>query len=469
MKKITAIAAVLTILLGSVAFVLWRPRGGRPALDDGSTALSDVESSASHNAAKLVSTTNMADSWSRFRGPNGSGLSVDGRIPTQWSDTHNLAWKTKLPGLGASSPILTEQFVFVTSYSGYGENLQSPGDLNDLKRQLSCIQRSDGAIVWTRTIDSQHREDPYEGMGLPEHGYATNTPVTDGQQVFAFLGKSGVTAFDLQGNQQWQVSVGTQSGNRGWGTAASLILYDNMVIVNAAEESKNLLALDKATGAVVWEAEAATLELCYSTPAIVHVDAQRDDLVVAVPGEIWGMNPRNGKLVWYVETSLTGNLSPSIVVDGTTVYAFGGYRSSGSLAVKVGGKGDVTQSNVLWTSRNSSYVATPVLLEGRLYWIDDRGMYYCASAETGELIHRDRVPNITDGGRPVYASPIAIDGKLYVQTRSSGVFVLQPANELQVIAQNKFEADSSVFNATPAVDAGQLFLRSDAYLYCVSQ
>lgn len=468
MKKFTVITIVAATLTVGLAALFWWPRGGRPAMDDGASA-SGLNATEIKDSTKLVSSANNDLRWSRFLGPNGRGLSDDARIPTQWSDTENLAWKVKLPGAGASSPILTEQFVFVTSYSGYGEDLQNPGDMNDLKRHLSCIRRSDGEIIWTRSINSEHREDPYQGMGLPEHGYATNSPVTDGQRVFAFLGKSGVIAFDMQGQQLWQVSVGTESGNRGWGTAASLMLYENMVIVNAAEESQRLLALDKTTGEVVWEATAATLELCYSTPAIVHVDATRDDLVIAVPGEVWGMNPRNGKLVWYVKTSLTGNLSPSIIVDGTSLYAFGGYRSSGSLAIKAGGKGDVTDSNVLWTSRNSSYVATPVLLDGRFYWIDDRGMYYSARAETGELIDRARVPDINEGGRPVYASPIAIDGKIYIQSRSSGVFILQPGDKLQIVAQNKFESDKSIFNATPAVDAGQLFLRSDTYLYCVSQ
>ncbi|MCC7339217.1 MAG: PQQ-binding-like beta-propeller repeat protein [Pirellulaceae bacterium] len=467
-KKITAITVVAATLTLGLAALLWWPRGGRPAMDDGAS-LPSLNSTEVDDTTKLVSSQSMGLSWGRFRGPNGCGLSDDTRIPTQWSDTDHLAWKVKLPGAGASSPILTEQYVFVTSYSGYGENLQDLGNLNELKRHLSCIQRSNGEVVWTRSVDSEHREDPYQGNGLPQHGYASNTPVTDGQRVFAFLGKSGVIAFDLQGQQLWQVSVGTESGNRGWGTAASLMLYENMVIVNAAEESQRLLALDQATGEVVWEAPAATLELCYSTPAIVHVDATRDDLVIAVPGEVWGMNPRNGKLTWYVTTSLTGNLSPSIIVDGTNVFAFSGYRSSGSLAIQAGGKGDVTDSNVLWTSRNSSYVATPVLLDGRFHWIDDRGMYYSASAETGELIHRARVPDISEGGRPVYASPIAIDGKIYIQTRSSGVLVLQPGDELQVIAQNRLESDKSIFNATPAVDAGQLFLRSDTYLYCVSQ
>lgn len=188
-----------------------------------------------------------------------------------------------------------------------------------------------------------------------------------------------------------------------------------------------------------------------------------------MPGEIWGLNPRTGKLLWYAETSLTDNLSPSVIVDGINIYAFGGYRSSGSVALRAGGSGDVTKSHLLWTSRNSSYVATPVLHEDRLYWIDDRGMYYCADAKTGERLSQSRVPNLDRGQRPVYASPILIDEKIFAQSRLSGLFVLEPSVELKVLAQNQFASDTSIFNATPAVDAGQLFLRSDAYLYCVEK
>jgi outer membrane protein assembly factor BamB len=444
----------------------------RPEQDDTNSGLQLKNASYQQQEASQVSVSaakseNAALPWSRFRGPNGTGISTDQEIPTEWSDSKNLKWKTKLPGPGASSPILTEKHVFVTSYSGYGEQQRNAGDINQLKRHLLCIDRQDGKIVWTRTFDNEQREDPYQGMGLPEHGYATNSPVTDGQTVFAFFGKSGVIAFDLKGNELWKVSVGTSSGNRGWGSAASLTLYEDMLIVNAAEESQSLVALDKATGKEKWKSEASTLELCYSTPSIVHVDETRDELVIAVPGEVWGLNPLNGKLSWYVETSLTGNLSPSVIVDGKTVYAFGGYRSSGSLAIKVGGTDDVTDSHVLWTSRNSSYVATPVLLDGRFYWIDDRGVYYCSDAATGELVHRDRVPGMASGERPVYASPIAIDGKIYIQTRTSGLYVIEPSDELKIIAQNKFASDSSIFNATPAVDNGQLFLRSNEFLYCV--
>lgn len=477
-KRIVLIllAGVAASIVGLVFFLRPFAGDGRPRLDD-PTARPSLETiqveSNSAEPVRLVASSDStepaqsAPSWNRFRGPNGLGVSDDASIPDTWSETQNLAWKTKLPGSGASSPVLTEQYVLITSYSGYGEE-DRQGSMQQLKRHVSCIDRANGKIVWTKTIDNQHPDDPYQGMGLPEHGYATNTPVTDGNFVFAFLGKSGVVAFDMEGNQQWQTSVGTESGNRRWGTASSLIIYDDLVIVNAAEESQSLIALDKATGKRVWNAEASALELCYGTPVIVRVDETRDDLVIAVPGEVWGLNPRTGRLTWFAQTSLTGNLSPSVIVDGANLYVFGGYRSSGSLAIRAGGKEDVTKSHLLWTSKLTSYVATPVLINRYLHWIDDRGMYYCSNADTGELVHRDRMPQIESGGRPVYASPIAVNGKVFVQTRKSGVLVIEPGDSLKVLSQNRFDGDSSVFNATPAVDAGQLFLRSNEFLYCVS-
>lgn len=422
-------------------------------------------------ASALVSyaseNSNIDQGWTRFRGPNGTGVSSATVIPTTWGESSNLIWKTKIPGPGSSSPVLSDDSVFLTSYTGYGEEDFSGGRLEDLKRHLHCIDRKTGEIVWTRSVNAVLPEDRYSGMGVPEHGYATNSPVTDGKKVYAFFGKSGVFAYDVQGNELWQANVGNESGNRGWGTASSLILYRNLVIVNASEESQALFALDKDSGEVVWKAPASILELAYGTPIIARVDEQRDDLVLAVPGEVWGLNPNTGKLVWFATTTLTGNLSPSVIADGDRVYVFGGYRSSGSLAIQMGGIGDVTKSHILWTSRNSSYVVTPILLDDRLIWIDDQGMYFCIAAKSGELIEKKRVPDIESRGRKVYASPVAIGGKLYMQTRHSGVFVLSGEPGYQLISQNRFESDDSVFNATPAVDGDRLFLRSYRSLYCI--
>lgn len=413
-----------------------------------------------------ISSDDLNQGWTRFRGPNGTGIYSATDIPTKWNEGENLYWSTKLPGAGSSSPILTEKHIFVTSYSGYGAADES-GSLSQLKRHLSCVDRSQGTILWTESVDAAKPDDPYQGMGVPEHGYATNTPVTDGESVFVFFGKSGVIAYDMQGKQIWKTEVGKESGNRAWGTASSLVLYNDLVIVNAAEESRSIIALDKSNGKERWRAKADGLELAYGTPVIAKINDQRDDLVIAVPGEVWGLNPNTGKLVWYVTTSLTGNLSPSVILHDGIVYVFGGYRSSGSLAIRVGGEGDVTKTHVVWTSRNSSYVATPVFRDAKLYWIDDRGTYYCIDAKNGELIHRSRVSQIESRDRPVYASAIAAGDYLYFQTRYDGLIVTTLSSKLDVVNRNRFENDDSMFNATPAADSGELYLRSDDRLYCV--
>jgi outer membrane protein assembly factor BamB len=429
----------------------------------------ETSQDSNSQAVFVHSNTNNLDNpaWSRFRGPNGSGISSDASIPSHWSDTENLKWATPLPGPGSSSPILTDKLVFVTCYSGIDPQSRQT-DTSNLKRHLICLSRQDGQILWNHTEPAVQPEDRFQGMGVPEHGYATNTPATDGQRVFTFLGKSGVFAFDLEGKKLWQASVGTESGNRGWGTASSLVLFEDLVIVNASEESQTIRALKASDGQEVWKATGSALELAYGTPILAKVDDQRTDLVIAVPGEIWGLNPRTGKLIWYAETSLTGNLSPSLILDGDTVIAFGGYRSSGSVAIRIGGSGDVTKTHTVWTSRNSSYVSTPVLVDGKLFWIDDKGTYYVSSAKTGELIQRNRVANITSRDRPVYASAIAVGNNLMFQTRFDGLLVTTPTSELNVISQNRFESDKSMCNATPAVDSGQLYLRSDNRVYCVS-
>ena len=407
-----------------------------------------------------------AEDWTRFRGPNGTGVSPDS-VPTTWSDTHNLRWKTKLPGFGSSSPIVVGSRVFVTCYSGYGIGEADAGRTASLKRHLLCINRETGGILWQRKVDAELPEDDFSGY-LTEHGYASNTPTSDGQHVYVFFGKSGVLAFDMEGKRIWSVGVGKESSNRRWGSGTSLILSQNALIVNASEESNSIRALDKATGRQLWKAEANMLELCYGTPAFATEANGQIDLVASVPGEVWGLDPDRGKLRWRVETKLTGNVCPSPVVNGDTVYVFGGIRSSGSLAIRAGGKGDVTASNTLWTSRNSSYVATPLLSGEHLYWVDDHGIAWCVKAASGAVVYRQRVAGLQTGGRPVYASPVLAKDQILVVTRWDGTLVLPASPSFKLLAQNRFGGDDTDFNATPALSDGELFLRSNHNLYCVS-
>ncbi len=407
--------------------------------------------------------------WLQFRGPGGAGSCPSESVPTSWSDDEGITWKTALPGPGSSSPIIQGDRVFVTCYSGYGEKRGDAGSMEDLKRHLVCLDRKSGKILWQKTIDAVMPEDAYSGMGVPEHGYASNTPVVDSERVYAFFGKTGVFAFDLDGNQLWQVDVGHESSNRRWGSAASLLLYKDYVIVNASEESQTIRALDKATGKEVWKAEAAMLELAYGTPVIVELPDGEKELVIGVPQEVWALNPDTGKIKWYCATRVSGNVSPSPVTADGIVYILGGYPRRGTAAIRTGGKGDVTDSHLVWESTTSSYIPSAVLHEGRLHWVGDDAIAYCLDAKTGDAVYRERVPGTSGGGRgkPFYSSTTLIGNHLYAVSRTGGTYVLATGPEFSVVSQNKIESDTSQFNGSPAVCRGQLFLRSDRFMYCV--
>lgn len=421
--------------------------------------------------------------WPGFRGPGGSAVSRETGLPQTWSSRENLLWRVALPGAGSSSPIVVGDRVFVTSYTGYGvpRNAQAnptapqelapqepaPQEPARLERHLSCYELPTGKLLWSRSVKAAGPEDAYEGF-ITEHGYASGTPVADGERVYAFFGKAGVHAFAWDGKPLWTADVGKESSSRRWGTGSSLVLHNDTLIVNASEESQSIRGFDRRSGKELWKASAASLELAYGTPTLTTVAGQTE-VAIAVPGEVWGLNPDTGKLKWFAEHSLTGNISPSVVADGESLFVFGGFRAAGSLSVRAGGAGDVTRSHAGWTGRNSSYVATPVLFENHLYWIDDRGQAYCVAAKTGELVYRERVDGLTASGRPVYASPVAADGRLYVPSRWNGVLVLAAKPRYELLARNQFDDDDSDFNGSVAISAGRILLRSNRYLYCVGR
>ena len=196
-----------------------------------------------------------AADWSRFRGPNGSGVSTgQDPLPTAWSETKNLKWKAELPGPGNSSPIVVGDNVFVTSWSGYADGGEG-GSLEDLHRHLVCIDRNTGKQRWEYKVKAALPEDSYRGM-FAENGYASHTPVSDGEMVYVYFGKSGIHAVDMEGKHVWNKNVGSDLDGRGWGSASSPILYKDLVIVTATIENHSIAAFDKKTGEKKWEQEA---------------------------------------------------------------------------------------------------------------------------------------------------------------------------------------------------------------------
>ena len=323
-----------------------------------------------------------------------------------------------------------------------------------------CINRKDGKVIWDKSVAAVLPEDTYRGM-FAEHGYASHTPVCDGKRVFAFFGKSGVFAFDHDGKELWQTDVGSKTHN--WGTSASPALYKDLVFINASVESNSLFALDQKTGKEKWRAKG--IQQAWNTPVLITAKSGRDELIVAAKGNVLAFNPDNGEELWSCKTDIGWYMVPSVVAADGVVYCLGGRSGVAGLAVRAGGSGDVTESHRLWTSVKGSNVTSPVFLDGHLYWMhEQRGVAYCAKAESGEVIYEQRL----ERAGQVYSSALLADGRLYYLTRDGRTFVLSAKTGFEELAANNL-SDGSIFNGSPAVDRSRLLIRSDKFLYCIGK
>ncbi|TWT77493.1 outer membrane biogenesis protein BamB [Posidoniimonas polymericola] len=409
-----------------------------------------------------------AGDWDRFRGPNGAGVIEGPPVPTTWSADQNLKWRTPLPGKGTSSPVVSEGRVYLTAYTGYGLDEENPGDPTELTRHLLALDRATGEELWRKSVASGGDEDPYKGF-ITQHGYASSTPASDGEHVFAVLGKSGLFAFDRDGNQLWQVDLGTKSDPAKWGDGSSPILVGDIVVVNAGILGNKLLGLNKETGEELWSVEDEAFTNSWSTPTTVEVGG-RTLVLFNVPKKIIAVDPRDGSTVWTAASPLDSP-SGSIVVQDGKAYLMGG-RGGDAMAVAVDGQGDVSATHTLWREKLRSGIDTPVAVGGNLHWTSG-GVFYAASMEDGDYVYKERLPRLggPTGGFPNsdYASPIAVGDQIVQFTRSGESYVIQAGDEFQVTAHNPaFADDDSDFSATPAASDGELFVRSDKYLYCLS-
>jgi outer membrane protein assembly factor BamB len=461
-------------------FTALRPFGGFSILGFTCVALATFSvAAAERNADRTTST------WPQFRGPGGWAVSDEKGLPTKWSPTENILWKTELPGAGTSSPIVIGDRIYLTAYSGYNVPGREPGKPEDLKLHLVSLT-PDGDIRWTRDVEPKL---PEQERIREEHGYASSTPAADEHGVYVFFGKTGVLAFDHNGKQLWQTAVGDTL--HGWGSGTSPVLYQDdrphfdptptsapaasrkpravehgkparidLVIVNASVESESLVALDRTSGDEVWRAPG--IRESWNTPILVEDGAGETELVVAIMQKILGFNPATGEQLWSCDTNINWYMAPSMVAHQGVVYSVGG-RNGGSLAVRVGGRGDVTAQARVWTGRKGSNVTSPIHFDGHLYWMHENlGIAYCAEAKSGKIVYEVRVPNCGQ----VYASPVLADGKLYYLARDGKTYVLPAEPRFEVLAVNSL-GERGAFNASLAIAGRCIYLRSNLYLYCI--
>ena len=399
--------------------------------------------------------------WPQFRGPDGNGTAAEASTPVKWSDSENIVWKTPLSGRGASSPIVWGNRIFLTAYTGYGEDiddLETPGNKSDLRLHVLGFERSTGKLLWDNEIPASEDTQDYSKR-IADHGYATGTPATDGRAVYAYFGVSGLVAFDLHGKLLWRAETGSKTA--GFGSASSPVVYGDLVLINASIESGTMFAFDRKTGKEVWKTE--PINRAWTSPCLVTAPDGSTELVLNHLDEVVGYDPQTGKKLWWC-TAIDDYIVPVPITHDGIVYCLGG-RSNRSLAIKPGGRGDVTETHKLWQKSIGANVTSPVYYDGHLYWASDKGVQCCLRASDGEEVYRERLPT----SARIYASIIRAGKHFYVTTRDAGIVVLEAGPEYKEVATNVIASDETLVNASPAVSGDQLLLRTDRFLYCVGE
>jgi len=421
-----------------------------------------------------------AADWPQWRGPHGTGATDEKNLPVKWSATENVAWKAAIGGVGVSSPIVSGDRVFVTSQIGTG--VRRPGNHPRLaqgagagatgERALAAgapaddrtffvveaFNRADGRRLWQYRVEAAG---PLPGVH-DKHNLASPSPVTDGRLVYAWFGTGQIVALDMSGKVAWERHLGKEIApfDINWGHASSPTLYgDTLLLLCDHTPASYLLAVDKTTGKERWKADRGKGRMSYTTPFVIETPGG-PELIVNSSQRVDAYDPRTGALLWYVGGSNQFPIPAPTFHDGV-LYMTRGYRSGPFMAVRPGGRGDISASHVVWeVPTGAPYISSLVYDEGILYMASDVGAVTAIDAATGTRIWQQRVDGIFS------ASPVAGDGKIYFVSETGETIVLKAGRQPEVLARNDV---GERLIASPAISNGQLFIRSDGQLFAIGK
>ncbi len=409
--------------------------------------------------------------WPAWRGPLGTGVAPAADPPLRWSETENVRWKAELPGLGHSTPIVSGDRIFLTAAEPFGDPLPpSAGhrdgehdNLETVRRHkflVLALDRAGGRVLWRRTA----REALPHESGHRTGSLASNSPVTDGERVYAFFGSNGLFCLDRDGRPLWEKDLGRMHSHHAHGEGSSPALHGDTLVVNwDHEEASFVVALDKRTGRELWRVPRDEVT-SWSTPLVV-VHEGKPQVVVSATRRIRGYDLATGEVLWECG-GLSRNVVASPVSAGGILIAGSSYELRAMLAIRLeGARGDVTGTGqVLWKrDRNTPYVPSPLLYDEHLYFFSHyQAVLSCLDPRTGEARYP---PTRLHGAADFYASPIGAAGRVYAVSREGATVVLKHGPEPEVLAVNRLD---DRFSASPAAAGRELFLRGERRLYCVS-
>jgi len=426
--------------------------------------------------AVAIFTATTTNNWPGFRGANSNQLPLEQKLPDEWSTTKNLSWKYDLKGRGWSCPIVWENKVFFTNAvlenqalvpaAPGGGRAENPDDVV-YNFEVICLDLNSGAEIWKKV--AYH--------GLPKYkthrdnNYAPETMVTDGKNVYAYFGMTGLYCFDMDGNKVWEKDLGTYPMQSGWGTSTSPLLYNNVLYMLIDNEEKSFLAaLDSKTGKEIWRVDRDE-KSTWGTP-IIWKNSLRTELVTQ-GRKARSYNPENGKLLWEVDMK-GGRTNSSPTTNADMIFMGNEKRPDGGgtlFGIKAGASGDIsltegkTSNNfVVWSLAESGIaMASPLFYDGLLYIADrNMGKLFCCEAATGAVVYPGT--KIT-GAKAFWASPWAFNGKIYCLEEKGTTHVIQAGRSFKELQKNSLEGD--IFWASTAISNGSYVFRGEKAIYCV--
>ena len=392
-----------------------------------------------------VTTYVVADEWPGWRGPERSGHSKETGLPTHWNAT-SVVWKTAIPGVGQSSPVVWGERIFLTAALEKGK-----------KRIVLCVDRNKGNILW------QHEA----WSGVPEkshqmNGWASATCATDGERVIAFFGKGGLHCYGVDGKKLWSRNLGTFPGP--WGTSACPLLVGDIVIQNCdSTAGAFLVAVNKHTGKDVWKTPRPNPEKGgWSSPVLVDA-GKRKEIVLNGEDFVIGYDPASGQELWKCQT-FNGRGEPTVAPGTGLVYVINGLAGD-IYAVKLGGTGDVTKSHMAWHTprKGKRDQPSPIVAGNYLLAADMEGVTTCYDGVTGKVFWKERLRG------SFTASPIAAGGLVYFLSEAGTTSVLEPGPTFKLLTENSLGASGEIFRASLSASNGQIFARSQTHLYCIGK
>jgi outer membrane protein assembly factor BamB len=394
----------------------------------------------------LIAFAARAQDWPEFRGPTGQGHSSERGVPFEWSESRNVMWKSRLPGSGWSSPVVSAGRVWVTTAIMERDNASLRALAFDIETGREAVNAE---VFQTRNVDPIN----------PKNSRASPTPIVEGDRVYVHFGADGTAALTTSGETVWKTRLSYESQH---GNGGSPVLYRDLLIVNCdGSDTAFVVALDRQTGKVRWKTQRRRpWDQAYSTPLVIRV-GDHDQLVSVGAYRAVAYEPQSGREIWRVgyPVSFPDGFSNVIrpVYGGGLVYISGGFNEPSFFAVRADGTGDVTKTHVAWTlKRGAPLTPSPILVGDELYLVNDGGILYCLDAKTGTALWQQRL------GGSYSASPIFADGRIYFLSEEGVSTVIAPGKTFQRLAINELEGATL---ASMAVSGGSIFIRSDTHLY----